>query len=214
MVPTPPEPTDRLVLALALCIGLGAMGGGFQFLSQLEGAYRPADLARSESPESFIAFVSQGGPGPHDIAARMAAMPLLARYNLASALLIDPKLLGALGATRDARLKRLETLHAGMLLALKNQPSRAEIWLMAAKTRALIAGFDSEASAFALQSYQYSQDEPHLALARLTFLLPVHALVTPDIAEGMERDYRLVQFIFPRAAPVLRERYMDILGGL
>jgi hypothetical protein len=199
-----PERRGRAAL-VALAAGAAALlaAGGF-WTAEIRHSYRAMDLAYSESPQSFRAWLAaprRAGPDERPpaaaIAGRLVAMPIAARRRLAAAL-TDEAFWEGIAASETGRRALQESLRQAVLQALEQAPAAGELWTMAAALQTRLDGFDARAARYLAASYRFAPREGQVAYARAGLIVHVLPVLDGALAEAAERDLALIAATYPR----------------
>jgi hypothetical protein len=188
------KPPSILFLGSLLVIGGLTLGLGLKALSDIERIYRPEDLAYSETPQTFrLWFLEARRHGSSDnvlsvsVAERLRTMRIDKRRALVSALMSDPYL-ETLWSDRKDRRGNLGSLLGGVLRALSTSPLEGDLWLVAARLRRRLNGFDEEAERYLQASFRYTPREIYLVMDRLLLASQVALVLSPETLELARRD--------------------------
>jgi hypothetical protein len=196
-----------LVGALALIAASGYLA------AELRLAYQPADLAYSDGPRSFQAWLSRTWRGAPDgdeaasaIAARLLAMPIAARRATVASMADEAFWTGAVADEAGRRALQAHT-RAAVLAALRQAPAAGELWLAAAVLQTRLDGFDERASSYLAASYRFAPREGQVAYGRAGLIAHILPVLDGPLAEAAANDLGLIAAAYPRLdrrlAPVI-----------
>jgi hypothetical protein len=220
MVRRPKLKTPSLVLLAALLsIGGLSLGLGLQGLVNLRSLYREEDIAYSESPQTFRLWFLRAQQGQafkeevaKAVASRLSIMRLDQRRALVHALMGD-RYLDSLSTDNKRRRASVDGLLQGVLNALSTSPLSGDLWLVAARLRRRLNGFDETAAHYLEASFRYAPREEFLALDRLVLSSQVSPLLSDEVKELAKRDGVLVrsssdQHVVERAQELHRAQFI------
>jgi hypothetical protein len=183
------------LLTLLAVFGLGTSVWGGVNLWSLREAYRGADLAVSETPESFSVWLfedlgaseADAGLSSSRISNRLLRMPLDKRRRAANAMMTmafwQPfgRLPGGLrGAQRRAR--------DGILLALRAAPTSGDLYLTAAWLESMTDGFGKRGQDLLQASHVFAPRELAVVRGRLILGGRVWPLLSPEQRKALQAD--------------------------
>lgn len=204
-------------LAATVLAGAGALSAvlGIAALVVLSSVYRPAEIALTESPASFLAWLGHerdlATPGTMNvlaprIASRLLLMPLDRRRALALDLMAPEYWSPLLRKGETAR--PIETaMREGILLALRRSPAAGDLYLAAAALDARIEGFDERALGYFRASRIFAPRELPVLRARLALGATVWGLLEDDDRAGLRSDFALLEHHAPRQAEALKRLF-------
>ena len=196
--------------AASVLAGLGALTAalGTASLITLASTYRSGDLAVTETPQTFLAWLVEqhamsAEAAPADlswrIARRLDVMPLDKRRDLTVALLAPEswQALTTPGASpRAAQVK----VRDGLLLALERNPAAGDLYLAAAALETRLDGFTDRSLALLRSSRIFAPRELPVLRARLAFAATVWTLLDEEDRQAMRADFAVLRSTEPKIA--------------
>ena len=215
-----PKAPSFILLAALLTIGGLSLGLGVQAFLDLRSIYREEDVAYSETPQTFRLWFlrAQQGQASREVVAkavagRLSIMRLDQRRVLVHALM-DDRYLENLWTDDKTRRASVDILLQGVLGALSTSPLSGDLWLVAARLRRRLNGFDETAAHYLEASFRYAPREEYLALDRLVLSSQVSPLLSDEVKELARRDGVLVrgssdQHVVERAEEFRRAQFIQ-----
>jgi hypothetical protein len=183
-----------LFLGSLLLIGGLTLGSGVMALLGLAQTYRPEDLAYSESDQTFrLWFLEARRHAPSDdtlttaVAERLRAMRIDKRRALVDAMMSN-RFLATMWSDEQDRRGNLRALLGGALQALSSSPMEGDLWLIAARLRWRLEGFDDVAEQYLDASFRYTPREIQLLVDRLVLARAVGIVLSPETRQLARRD--------------------------
>lgn len=184
--------------------GLALVAGGGYWAAELRLSHQPIDLAYSEGPQAFRAWLSRtwrAGPDRQEMAdavsKRLMSMPIAARRHTVAAMTDDAFWSGL--AADEASRRALQTLvREAVLGSLSQAPAAGDLWLAAASLQTVLDGFDAHAAAYLAASYRFAPREGQVAYGRAGLIAHVLPLLDGELAEAAAGDLALIEATYPR----------------
>ncbi len=196
-----------LAMGLLLSLGIGVTGLGSYQLFRLSDTHLRNEVLYSVSPGTLQVWLATLDPANSDDASRLADrlvdMTLPQRRDAVLAI-ARPEFFEAMGLDFADR-RRLQTLMLQALgLALANAPALGELWLLSAKLRNNLFGFDATVQHHLELSFAYAPREVDLVLERLQMTSLAWPLLNDRVRGMVGHDVRIVDKVFPDRAEELR----------
>ncbi len=191
------------VLSLGVCVtGLG----GYQ-LVRLSDTHLHNEVLYSVSPGTLQVWLTTLDPANPEDASRLAdrfvGMTLPQRRDAVLAI-ARPNFFEAMGLNFADR-RRLQTLMLQALgLALAKAPALGELWLLSAKLRNNLFGFDATVQHHLELSFTYAPKEVDLVLERLQMTSLAWPLLNDRVKDIVGHDVQIVDQAYPDRAAELR----------
>jgi hypothetical protein len=192
-----------------VALGLGLCSWGSLNLLALAGAYRSTDLALTEQPASFRAWLLGVVAEPDQthttrrIAKRLLAMPLASRRNAADAM-AGREFWEPFAGQEGGPKKVQRQVRDGILLALQSSPAAGDLYLTAAWLESLTDGFGLRGRELLRASHIFAPRELSLVRGRLRFAALVWPLLGPSDHEALRKDFVTYRNAEPGPAAKLR----------
>jgi len=211
-----PRPEQRLAAAALLLGARALMGAGGYLAAELGRSHRPLDLAYSEGPHAFRAWLAptwraapEGRETAAAIAKRLMSMPIAARRRTIAAMTDEAFWRGPAAEAAGRRSLQMKMREA-VLMALQQAPAAGDLWLAAAFLRTILDGFDERAVRYLAASYRFAPGEGQVAYARAGLITHVLPLLDGRLAAAAEIDLALIEANYPQLkhalAPALQAR--------
>lgn len=203
----------RVVFALFLVMaGLLTFGLGLSGVVKLGSAYRQADLALTQSGESFRAWLAEAsaevpqrdGVLAQRISARLSAIPMDRRRGLALALM-RPDFWQPLAASGQDLLVMKGAVRDGILKTLAGNPMAGDLWLAAASLEATLSGFGTRGREMLRASHVFAPREMPMVIGRLDFAPLVWPLLKPEDRALLKADLDMVRQAQPQRAAAIEQ---------
>lgn len=201
-------------LFVLLLAGLGIVTGvlGGERLKEMASIYRPGDIAVSESPASFQAWLRDGGltadGAPRRIAQRLLAMPLDHRRDAAAAML-KPAFWERLTAKGHSPRTIQAEVRDGLLLALRESPASGDLYLAAAWLDTVTDGFSARTQALMIAAQVYAPRELPFVVERLNLAPLVWPLLDAEGRKPFSSDFQVLRSMQPERAAQLAQRLAE-----
>ncbi|HEX2255838.1 MAG TPA: hypothetical protein VHG92_03890 [Afifellaceae bacterium] len=202
---------------LALLFGALALIAGSGYLAaELRQSHQPADLAYSEGPQVFRAWLSRTWRAVPDgqamagaVAKRLMSMPIAARRDTIAAM-TDHAFWSGVAADEPARRALQAGMREAVLLGLHQAPVAGDLWLAAAALHTMLDGFDDRAAGYLAASYQFAPREGQVAYARAGLIAHVLPVLDRPLAEAAAGDLALIEATYPKLRRVLAEMRQEM----
>lgn len=192
----------RLLLgSLLVAIPLGLLG--LARFAQVTQAYEAHELAFTETPQTYRVWLtrawSEDGPEATEaIRERLLLMPIARRVS-AAATMSGNLFWEGIVADPAARLDLMRAQLAATEAALEDLPTAGDLWLLAARLRTVLTGFDQTARTYLAASFQFAPLEGPVIRARTLFALGLVPFFTEDLRRSVSRDIDVLQRWDPRS---------------
>lgn len=190
-----------VVLLASLSFATGILGG--ERLRDLGSIYRKGDIAITESPASFQAWLRDGGltagTAPQHIAQRLLAMPLDHRRDAAVAML-QPAFWQPLAVKGQSPRAIQVEVRDGLLLALKASPASGDLYLVAAWLDMVTDGFSDRSRALLRFAQAYAPRELPFVVERLNLAPLVWPLLDAEGRKLFATDLEVLRSVQPERA--------------
>lgn len=201
-----------LSLFLLAGAGLATVALGGASLSAISSAYRSSDIAVTETPQTFQAWLAQdvqpaglGGTGAASrIARRLLIMPLENRRGLAAAVM-QPAFWKPFATGGQTPRAMQQAVRDGLLLALRRAPMAGDLYLAAAALETRIDGFGSRGRALLKASHTFAPRELPFVINRLSMAPLVWPLLKDEDRLLMKADLETLRRVQPERASKIEE---------
>lgn len=195
-------------IGFLLLMGVCLTGVGTYQLVRLNDTHLRNEVMYSVSPGILQVWLMTLDPADPEDAARLAdrfvGMTLPQRRDAVLAI-SQPTFFEAMGLNFAERRKLQVLLLQGVGLALAKAPALGELWLLSAKLRNGLFGFDATVQHHIELSFAYTPKEVDLVLERLQITSLAWPLLNARVKDITRHDVGIVDQIYPDRAAELRE---------
>lgn len=197
-------------LGLALCVW-GALN-----LWTLREIYRGADLAVSETPDSFRAWLfdelrapdAEAGATTSLVADRLLTMPVEKRRSAANAMM-RREFWDAFDQVEGGRRAAQRQTRDGILLALRAAPTSGDLYLTAAWLESVTDGFGARGQALLEASQVFAPRELSVIRGRLILGSRVWPLLSPARRKALQADLAIFRSVDAPGAADFEKRLAE-----
>jgi hypothetical protein len=186
---------------------LATLALGSASLSVVASVYRSSDIALTETPQTFQAWLFQElqsvdvshVDAAGNIANRLLIMPLEKRRGLAAALM-QPAFWTPFAAEGQTPRAAQQVMRNGLLQALSRAPMLGDLYLAAAWLEVRIEGFGARGRALLKASHRFAPRELPFVVNRLSMAPLVWALLKDEDRALLRADLETLRRVQPERA--------------
>ncbi len=199
---------SRAAAGLLLLLGAGVATLGSYQLLRLDDTHLRNEVLYSVSPGTLQVWLMTLDAADSEDASRLAdrfvGMTLPQRRNAVLAI-ARPEFFEAMGLNFADRRKLQILMLQALGMALAKAPALGELWLLSAKLRNGLFGFDATVQHHLELSFAYAPKEVDLVLERLQMASLAWPLLNARAKDIVRHDVAIVDKAFPDRAAELRE---------
>lgn len=204
------------LLTLLSALGLGLCVWGAINLWSLREIYRGADLAVSETPQSFRVWLFEELRAPEAdaasassrIAGRLLRMPLDKRRNAANAMM-RVEFWQPFDQLRGGRGDAQRQTRDGILIALRSAPTSSDLYLTAAWLESVTDGFGKRGQELLQASHVFAPRELALIQGRLILGGRVWPLLSEAQRDALKADLTIFRSVDAKGAAAFEKRLTE-----
>lgn len=204
------------LLTLLSTLGLGLCVWGAVNLWSLRDIYRGADLAVSETPDSFRVWLFEEFRAPDaklsavssHVARRLLWVPVDKRRSVANALM-RIEFWDAFDRQEGGRRVAQRLTRDGILLALRSAPTSGDLYLTASWLESVTDGFGTRGQALLEASHVFAPRELAAIRGRLILGGRVWPLLSPEQRKALQADLAIFRSVDAPGAAAFEKRLAE-----